>query len=211
MKNFGQAYQSIGGCCLIIAGFTTAVALSFHPSKFIPGSVLSDLWSPVHLALLLAFTLSAIGMVGIYSFLKDEANLFNCIAYIIGIVGSIWSVAIVIIEVFVLADLPTDSAMEMPLMDIRLLGTTLNKMQVFFYTAVFCWLWGWTMTGFALVKSPKLPPYIGYIMICACTGIAVMTIFTGGASQMLHIVFSLFFGISWVLLGNTILKYGHVY
>ncbi|MES2617812.1 MAG: hypothetical protein V4613_08035 [Bacteroidota bacterium] len=211
MKNFGQAYQSIGGCSLIIAGFIAAVALSFHPSRFIPGSVLSDLWSPIHLALLIAFTLSTIGLVGIYSFLKEEASLFNCIAYIVGIVGSVWSVAIVIIEVFVLSELPTDSAMEMPLMDINLLGASLNKMQVFFYSAVFLWLWGWTMTGFALIKSKKLPSYIGTIMVVACTGMAVMTLFSGGASQMLHIVFSLFFGISWVLLGNTILKYGHTY
>ncbi|MDI1233917.1 MAG: hypothetical protein PSX81_06530 [bacterium] len=211
MKNFGQLYQSIGGFCLILSGFIAAVALSFHPSKFIPGSALADLWSPTHLALLIAFTLSVIGMTGVYSFLKDEVTLFNRIAYIFGMIGSIWSVTIVVIEVFVLPAIPADSTHLMPLMDMTLLGESLNKLKVFFFCAVSFWLLGWILTGIALVMSNKLPAYIGYFLIGACIGLGILTLFTNGEFEMLHIVFGLIFGTSWILLGNSIRKYDMPY
>ena len=211
MKNFGQLYQSIGGICLIVAGFITAVALSFHPAKFIPGSAIADLWSPTHLALLIAFTLSVVGIVGVYSFLKDEVSNFNSVAYFIGMIGSIWSVTIVIIEVFVLPEIPTNERLHMPLGDITLLGESSNKLQIFFFFAVAVWLIGWILTGIALAMSKKLPSYIGFCLVVACIGLGIITLFTNGAMEIMHIIFGLLFGGCWILLGNSIRKYDAPY
>ncbi len=207
MKNFGQLYQSIGGFCLIAAGFIAGVGLSLHPSQFIPGNALDDLWSPAYFALLIAFTLSVIGMVGIYSFLKDEVSIFNRMAYVIGMIGSVLSVTIIIVEVFVLPGMSSHSTGQLPLMDLTLLGESLNKLKVFFYFAVAIWLLGWVLTGIALVMSKKLPTYIGFVLIAACIGLGILTLFTNGGFEMLHIIIGLFFGASWILLGNSIRKY----
>src|SRR3954465_6580078 len=102
MKNYSHTFQNIGGISLMIAGLIAGIALCFHPDEFIPGSVLLNSWKPVHLALLVAFTLSVLGIVGIFSFLKDEVSLFNNVAYIFGLIGCTWSVSLVVIELFVL-------------------------------------------------------------------------------------------------------------
>lgn len=211
MRNFNQFYRAAGGSCLIVAGAIAAVALSFHPSQFIPGSAANDLWSPVHLALLIAFTLSVIGQVGVFSFLKDEVTVLNMAASMIGLVGSIWSVSVIIIEVFSIQQSGYEATLSMPLGDVPLLGHALNKLSIFFFVAVSLWLTGWMMTGIALVMSKKLPAYIGYILIASCLGFGIVIGFTDGGFEMLHIVLSLCLGISWLLLGNYIRKYDHIY
>ncbi len=210
MKNFNQFYQSIGGLCLIVAGVIAGVALSFHPTTFIPGSAIDNLWSPVHLALLIAFTLSVIGLVGVYSFLKDEVTTLNKAGFIIGMIGSIWSVCVIIIEVFSLQQLGHDTSI-MPLGNVTLLGQSLNKLRVFFYVAVSLWLSGWILMGISLVMSDKLPVYIGYTLIGSCVGFGAIIGFTDGGFEMLHIILSLCFGASWVLLGNAIRRYDPIY
>src|SRR6266850_2432602 len=206
MNNNSQTLQTTGGFSLIIAGLISAVALSFHPDEFIPGSVLLDSWKAVHVALLLAFTLSVIGVVGVFVFLKDEVSLLNRAAYLVGMTGCVWSVALVVIEIFVLPGIAAQAVVQIPLMDMMASGTSLEKLQPFFFSAVMVWILGWILIGISLMRSKRLPKYIGVLVVIASISIAVPTHFAGGFSTILHVLFSLLFGGSWFLLGNSIRK-----
>lgn len=206
MKSYSHTFQNTGGISLMIAGLISAIALCFHPDEFIPGSVLLNSWKPVHLALLVAFTLSVFGIVGIFSFLKDEVSLFNNAAYFFGLIGCTWSVSLVVIELFVLPGIASHDGTIVPLMNMMDPGTSLETLQQFFFGVISIWILGWILVGVSLLRSNKLPKYTGSIVIVASICIAVPTHFAGGLSGILHILFSLLFGGSWILLGNSIRK-----
>lgn len=203
---FNKTFQSLGGFCMITAGILAGLALSFRPDIAVPGSVLLASWYPVHLALLLAFTLSVPGIIGIFSYLKNETNMITQLAYVIGIIGAVWSVAIVVIEMFVIPGVAAREEIQMPMMDMMAIGSSLEALKPFFFTAYFVWIGGWVLIGLSLAMSHKLPTYIGIMLIIS---ILLMSAFTmaGFNSGMVHIVLGLLLGTSWVLAGNAIRKY----
>jgi len=209
--NFNRTFQSVGGFSLILAGMVSGVALSFRPDATVPGNLLLASWYPVHIALLIAFSLSVLGIIGIFSFLKHEVNLFNQLAFFVGIIGSVWSVSIVVIEIFVLPGIASREQIQMPMMDMMAIGTSLESLQSFFFVAVSVWVLGWVLIGVALVMSNKIPKYVGFMMIGSILLMSVLPMMLGVLSSMLHMVFALIFGASWVLIGNCIRKYDTPY
>jgi hypothetical protein len=206
--NFNRTFQGLGGFSLITAGILAGVALSFRPDASVPGNILLASWYPVHIALLVSFSLSVLGIIGIFSFLKHEVTPLNQVAFVAGIIGSILSVSIVVIEIFVLPGIYAKEQIEMPMMDMMAIGSSLAALKPFFFIAVIAWVLGWVLIGIALIMSDKLPKYVGYMMIGSILLMAVVPMMAGGqVSSILHMLFALVFGASWVLLGNCIRKY----
>jgi hypothetical protein len=206
--HFNRTFQALGGFSLIAAGILAGVALSFRPDGSVPGNLLLASWYPVHIALLTAFSLSVLGIVGIFSFLKYEVTVFNQLAFFIGLMGSILGVSIVVIEIFVLPGIAAKEQIQMPMMDMMAIGTSLEALQPFFFTALGIWVAGWVLIGLALVMSDKLPKYVGLMMIGSILLMAIVPMIAGGEmGSILHMIFALIFGASWVLLGNCIRKY----
>ncbi len=206
--NFNRTFQGLGGFSLITAGIIAGIALSFRPDASVPGNLLLASWHPVHIALLVAFSLSVLGIIGIFSFLKHEVTPFNQAAFVVGVIGSVLSVSIVVIELFVLPGIYAREKIEMPMMDMMAIGTSLAALKPFFFIALVTWVLGWVMIGIALVMSNKLPKYVGYMMIGSILLMTAVPIMAGGqVSSILHMIFALVFGASWVLLGNCIRKY----
>lgn len=206
MKNYQDFLAKIGGYSLIIAGLVSSIALCFHPDEFIPGSVLLDSWRPVHLALLFAFTISVFGVVGIFSSLNEKPNVLGIIAYTLGVIGCGWSAAVVVLEVFVLPVLASQSPQQVPLMDMMGSTTPFALLGKFFMSAVMIWIFAWVLIGIVLLRSPIFRKYIGILIIVASFAIAIPTHFAGGLSTPLHIIVSLLFGISWIVLGMRLVK-----
>lgn len=206
MKSYQNLLKTIGGYSLIIAGLVAAVALCFHPDEFIPGSILSNLWRPIHLALLFAFTISIFGVVGLFSALTGKPNGLGAIAFILGVIGCAWSVAVVVLEVFVLPSLAITAARQVPLMEMMGPGTPFRALQVFFMSAVMTWIFAWILIGVVILRNPLFKRHVGILIIAASIGIAIPTHFAGGLSVALHIVVSLLFGAAWITLGNAIIK-----
>jgi hypothetical protein len=205
--NFNRTFQGLGGFSLITAGILAGIALSFRPDASVPGNILLASWYPVHIALLIGFSLSVLGIIGIFSFLKHEVNLLNQVAYVVGMIGSVWSVSIIVIEIFVLPGIYAKEKIEMPMMDMMAIGTSLEALKPFFFAAMSVWVLGWVLIGISLVMSDKLPKYVGYMMIASILLMAVVPLVVGSVSSLLHMIFALIFGASWVLLGNCIRKY----
>lgn len=203
---FNKTFQSLGGFCMITAGILAGIAMGFRPDIKVPGSVLLASWYPVHLALLMAFTLSVPGIIGIFSYLKNETGVVNQLAYIMGLVGAVWSVAIVVIEMFVLPGIAAREEIQMPMMDMMAIGSSLETLKPFFFAAYFVWIGGWVLIGFSLAMSHKLPTYIGVMLIVSVLLMSALTM-AGFNSGMVHIVMGLLLGASWVLIGNSIRKY----
>ncbi len=206
-RDFNRIFQGLGGFSLIAAGILAGVALSFRPDASVPGNLLLASWYPVHIALLISFSLSVLGIVGIFSYLKHELTLLNQVAYFVGLIGSVWSVAIVVIEIYVLPGIASREQIQMPMMDMMAIGTSLEALQPFFFSALIVWVLGWVLIGFALVMSNKLPKYVGFMMIGSILLMYVVPMMVGSLSSMLYMVFALIFGASWVLIGNCIRKY----
>ncbi len=205
--NFNRIFQGLGGFSLITAGILSGLALSFRPDASVPGNILLASWYPVHIALLIGFSLSVLGIIGIFSFLKHEVTPLNQVAYFVGMIGSVWSVSIIVIEIFVLPGIYAQTKIEMPMMDMMAIGTSLEALKPFFFAAVSVWMLGWVLIGIALVMSDKLPKYVGFMMIGSILLMAGVPMIVGTVSGMLHVIFSLIFGASWVLVGNCIRKY----
>jgi hypothetical protein len=205
--NFNRTFQGLGGISLILAGCLAGIALSFRPDASVPGNILLASWYPVHIALLIAFSLSVLGIIGIFSFLKHEVTFLNQVAYVVGMIGSIWSVSIVVIEIYVLPGIAAKEQIQMPMMDMMALGSSLEALKPFFFAAVIVWVLGWVLIGVSLIMSNKLPKYVGFMMIGSILLMSVVPMAVGTVSSMLHMIFALVFGASWVLLGNSIRKY----
>lgn len=197
----------MGGYSLIIAGIVSAIALCFHPDEFLPGSVLLSLWRPVHLALLFAFTISIFGVAGIFSTLTGKPNVLGVIAYLLGIIGCAWSAAVVVLEVFVLPAVASQATEQIPLMEMMSPATPFALLGKFFMSAVMIWIFAWVLIGIVLIRSDLFKRYVGILIIAASVAIAVPTHFAGGLSAPLHIVVSLLFGISWIVLGMALVKH----
>lgn len=206
MKSYQTALTQIGGYSLILAGGISGIALCFHPDEFIPGSVLLSSWKPVHLALLFSFTISVFGVVGIFNTLTEKPTLLGVIAYTLGIIGCGWSAAVVILEVFVLPVLASQASQQVPLMEMMSASTPYESLGKFFMSAVMIWIIAWVLIGVVLLRSKLFKRYVGTIIIIASVSIAVPTHFAGGLSSVLHIIISILFGMSWIILGRTILK-----
>jgi hypothetical protein len=197
-----RVIQNVGGWFLMIAGFICAIVLCFHPDEFVPGSVLDHAWVPVHLSLLVAFTLSVFGVTGVYNYLRNDNIGQNEITYVIAMLGSIWSVGLVVIEGFVLPGIASVSEKQVPLMQMMANGTSLEHLQPFFLLAILTWIFGWLLVGISLLKSNKTQKYIGMLVIVGAICVSIPTHFAGGLAAPLHILFSIIFGLSWILLGN---------
>ncbi len=206
MNNYQNVLKTIGGYSLIIAGLVSAIALSFHPDEFMPGSVLLSLWRPVHLALLFAFTISIFGVVGLFSAMTEKPNGLGVIAFILGVVGCAWSAAVVVLEVFVLPSVALQADKQVPLMEMMGPGTHFRALQVFFMSAVMIWILAWILIGVVIIRNPLFKKHVGILIIAASIAIAVPTHFAGGLSGALHIVVSLLFGVSWIILGKDLIK-----
>jgi len=206
MKDYPSFLRKSGGNQLMLAGGIAAIALCFHPDEFIPGSVLLSSWRPVHLALLLSFTISIFGVVGIFNSLSGKPNLLSMIAYTLGIIGCAWSAAVVVLEVFVLPVLASQATQQVPLMDMMAPTTAFNLTGKFFMSAVMIWIVAWILIGIVLLRNTQFKKYVGWLIIIASVAIAVPTHFAGGLSGVLHILVSLLFGISWMILGNAVVK-----
>ena len=206
MKDYSRALTLIGGYCLLVAGLVSAAALCFHPDEFVPGSVLLASWTPVHLSLLFAFAISVFGVIGLFSALQEKAGTLGIIAYTLGILGCVGSAAVVVIEVFVLPVVAMQSAQQVPLMDMMGPATPLSLLGKFFMSSIMVWILAWVLIGVVLIRNNLFPRYLGIIVISASICIAVPTHFAGGLSALLHIAFSILFGVSWMLLGNALIK-----
>ena len=207
MKNYQNALKTIGGYSLMTAGLISAIALCFHPDEFISGSVLLSSWRPVHLALLFAFTISIFGVVGLFSTLTGKPNTLGVIAFGLGVIGCAWSAAVVVLEVFVLPSLASQAVTQVPLMEMMSPTTPFHALGVFFMSAVMIWIFAWVLIGVVLLRSNLFKRHIGILIIAASVAIAVPTHFAGGLSGILHIVVSLLFGASWIILGNALVKH----
>ncbi len=206
MKNYQHFLKTFGGYCLIISGLVSAIALCFHPDEFNPGSVLLDSWIWVHLALLFAFTISIFGVVGLFSTLIEKTHLLGMVAFILGVIGCAGSAAVVVLEVFVFPPLASQSTNQVPLMEMMSPTTPFHTLGVFFMSAVMTWIFAWVLIGIVLLRSNLFQRNVGILIIVASIAIAVPTHFAGGFSGILHIIFSLLFGASWVILGNALVK-----
>lgn len=206
MKSYKYLINSIGGYSLVIAGIIAAIALCFHPDEFIPGSVLNAAWSPVHLGLLFAFSISIFGVVGIFNSLENKPGIIGVVAYTLGIIGCAWSAAVVVLEVFVFPILAKQNSVQVPLMDLMNKTSSFSNLGIFFMSAVMVWILAWVLIGIVLLRSTLFKRYIGVLVIIASIAIAIPTHFAGGMSDVLHILISLTFGLSWMLVGNVILK-----
>ncbi|MEO8149879.1 MAG: hypothetical protein ABI723_19725 [Bacteroidia bacterium] len=207
MKNYQNVLRIIGGYSLMTAGLISAVALCFHPDEFIPGSVLLNSWRPVHLSLLFAFTISIFGVVGLFSTLNGKPDALGVIAFGLGVIGCAYSAAVVVLEVFVLPSLASQADTQVPLMEMMSSTTPFHALGVFFMSAVMVWIFAWVLIGVVLLRSNLFKPYIGILIIAASIAIAIPTHFAGGLSGILHIVVSLLFGASWLILGNALVKH----
>ena len=210
MNSYQNLLKTIGGYSLIIAGLVAAIALCFHPDEFVPGSILLSSWRPVHLAMLFAFTISILGVAGLFSTLTGKPNALGVIAFISGVIGCAWSAAVVVLEVFVLPSLAAQADQQVPLMEMMGPGTPYRALQVFFMSAIMIWIFAWILIGIVLIRSNLFKRHVGILIIAASIAIAIPTHFAGGLSGALHIVVSLLFGISWVILGNALIKIQNV-
>ena len=191
----------------MIAGLFSAIALCFHPDDFIPGSVLLSSWRPVHLTLLFAFTISIFGVVGLFTTLPGKPTILGVISFSLGVIGCAWSVAVVVLEVFVLPSLASQADTQVPLMEMMSPTTPFHALGVFFMSAIMIWIFAWVLIGVVILRSHLFKRHIGILIIAASVAIAVPTHFAGGLSGILQIVVSLLFGVSWIVLGNAIVKY----
>ena len=206
MKDYRNVLKTIGGYSLMIAGFVAAIALCFHPDEFVPGSVLLSAWRPVHLALLVAFTISIFGVVGVFTAMAGKPTGLGIAAFILGVIGSAWSAAIVVLEVFVLPPLAAQSEQQVPLMEMMGPTTPFHALGVYFMSAVMIWILAWVLIGVVLIRSHLFKKQVGILIIAASVAIAVPTHFAGDLNMPLHIIVSLLFGGSWIILGNALVK-----
>ena len=85
--------------------------------------------------------------------------------------------------------------------------TPFHALGVFFMSAIMIWIFAWVLIGVVILRSHLFKRHIGILIIAASVAIAVPTHFAGGLSGILQIVVSLLFGVSWIVLGNAIVKY----
>lgn len=206
MQTYQSSLRKIGGYSLIISGLLAAIALCFHPDEFVPGSVLLSAWKPVHLALLVSFSISILGVVGLFSMLTSKPNFLGLTAYVLGIIGCAWSAALVVLEVFVLPGLASQASTQVPLMEMMGPATPFELLGKFFMSAVMVWILAWILIGIVILKSGQFHKYVGSLIIIASIAIAIPTHFAGGMGMPLHFVVSLLFGTSWIILGTKIIK-----
>lgn len=200
---FPHHLKTIGGYALIAAGILIAIAGPFHPDEFVAGNILASAWKPVHLALLLAFTLSVFGVAGIFSIQRTSA--FNSFSYFIAMIGAALSAALVVVELFVLPAIAATATVQKPLMEMMSPETPFKYLGYLFFTAYTFWLAGWILTGINLLR--KFPKYIGWCIIVSSIAIAIPTHFAGGAGTLLRTIVAMFFGITWMLAGTNLLKF----
>jgi hypothetical protein len=85
-------------------------------------------------------------------------------------------------------------------------GTPFESLGKFFMSAVMIWIFAWILIGIVLLRSNLFKRYVGTLIILASVAIAIPTHFAGGLSTPLHFVVSILFGISWIVLGRTLIK-----
>jgi hypothetical protein len=187
------------GLLLAVAGAIAAVALVFHPDELHPGGITDPRWVPVHLALLVSFTLSVPGVVGLWSSQRRALPGWGHWAFLLALVGCTLSVAMVAIEAFAL---PVAAAHDpRPMMDLLAPDGPYAGAGLLFGIGFLAWIPGWVAAGIATARSGVFPPAVGIALALGAVGVAVPIHFVGGVGLGAHALAGFGFGAAWLVAG----------
>ena len=187
------------GILLAVAGAIAAIALVFHPDELHPGGIADPRWIPVHLALLVSFTLSVPGVVGLWQSQHRALPGWGHAAFLLALVGCVLSVAMVTIEAFAL---PVAAANDpRPMMDLLSPDGPYAGAGVLFGIGFLAWIPGWVAAGIATARSGVFPPAVGIALAVSAVGVAVPVHFIGGIGLGAHALAGFGFGAAWLVAG----------
>ncbi|MBM4365830.1 MAG: hypothetical protein FJ102_06410 [Deltaproteobacteria bacterium] len=187
------------GSCLALAGLIAAIAMPFHPNELAEGALLDSRWLPVHVGLLVAFTLSIPGLLGLWLVQRPLLARWGHGAFFLALVGCGLSVGMVALEVGAFPGIArTDPR---PLMALMGPETPYWPSGLLFGTGFLTWIPGWMAVGVATATAGAFPRPLGVAITVCSAAVAVPIHFVGGGGEFLHALTGGAFGAAWLAAG----------
>lgn len=152
-----------GGLALLLGGALLALSVLAHPDEGNPTAVLTALWTPVHLGMLIAALLTLFGMPRLAAQLAIHAGAVGLVGGVLLSIGTALFAPILVIEAFIIPALAADAAGTALLSDAGpLFGGPLG---IYFMVTSLVFALGCLVAAIAIVRSGALPRLAGVFLV----------------------------------------------
>jgi hypothetical protein len=156
-----QTIYRLSGGILIVGSLFAITGLLLHPSGSTPINVLSPIWLPANLLILVGALLVALGLPGMYARQAERAGKLGLIGFTLTfIVILLFNVALGAIETFLFPALAANAATRS-----LLAGPLPGTYGRFLLVAVLLELVGPVLLGIATLRANVFPRWTGWLLI----------------------------------------------
>jgi hypothetical protein len=199
--------QRPSGLAWMSGGLLQIIASIFHPDNNDPAAILSPVWAPVQVILLVFYVLSMIGLLGLQRFQGKKAGKLGLAGFFLEMVGSAFTIVTSIGFAFVM---PKFASPSNPVQLFELLGPEgpLALLGVVSLTYVLFFVPGYFLTGIATLRTGLMPRWAGLLVSAG-----ILFSFIGaapGSIFILRIVGGIIFGFGLGWLGYTLWSAGKI-